>query len=505
MKKTAFLLMILTVLAKVLGFLREVCLSYFIGANNVSDAYLVAITIPTVIFSFIGIALNTGFIPMYSDIKRNKGTDEANLFTNNLINFLLLISTIIVIISFTFTEPIVKIFASGFVGETLKLAITFTRISIFAVYFTGTVFVLAAYLQVNNNFAIPALLGIPSSIAVIISIVLAAKINNIFLGIGIIISYLVQLLFLLPYVKKCGYKFSKNLNLKDEHLKSMFLVTLPAILGASVGQISVLVDRTIASAVVEGGISALNYANKLNLFVINIVVTSISTVIYPILSLKVSENDINGLKSSISESINLMTLLIIPATVGAMVFSKPIVKMLFGRGAFDEKALIMTSQSLLFYSIGMIAYGQRDILTRVFYSMKDTKTPTVNAVIAIILNIILDFILSKYMGISGIAFATSISMLFCTFLLFISIRKKIGKIGLRDMLLTFVKILIASLVMGIVSKICFEFLKGYLTNNKALIISIFIAIIIYGLVIIFLRIPEVDEIIIKIKKKFIKK
>ncbi|MFY9440980.1 MAG: lipid II flippase MurJ, partial [Tepidanaerobacteraceae bacterium] len=139
MKKTALLLMIITIVSKIVGFGREITLSYFYGASNISDAFLISLTIPNVIFSFIGVGISTGYIPLYSEIEQKQGGKEGYRYTNNLVNILLIICTGIIFFGYLFTNQIVKVFASGFEGDTLALAVRFTRISLLGIYFTGLI------------------------------------------------------------------------------------------------------------------------------------------------------------------------------------------------------------------------------------------------------------------------------------------------------------------------------------------------------------------------------
>lgn len=159
----------------------------------------------------------------------------------------------------------------------------------------------------------------------------------------------------------------------------MAMISLPVIVGQSVNQINVLVDRTLASNIAIGGISAFNYANRLNNFVQGLFVVSITTAPYPMIFKMGAEDKMKGLKSSISEAIAVIDLLVIPATIVAMLFSKEVVTLLFGRGAFTPEAVTMTANALFFYSIGMIDFGLRDILSRGFYALQDTKTPMIKA------------------------------------------------------------------------------------------------------------------------------
>lgn len=501
MKRTAILIMTITILSKLFGFARDVTLSYFYGASNISDAYLISLTIPTAIFGIIGAGIATGYIPMYSKIEQIKGSEEGNIYTNNLVNILMLICTIIVILGFLFTEPIVKLFALGFEGETLKVAIQFTKIGLVGIYFTTLTSIFTGFLQLKGNYFIPALVGLPLNLFIVLSIYFSTKSNIVLLAVGSVLAVISQLFLLLPFAYKKGYKYKFAFNIKDEYMVSMAYLVLPVIIGVSVNQINVLVDKTIASSIAMGSISALNYANKINGFVQGIFVLSITTALYPMISKMAAENNIDGLKKSVSEAINGINLLVIPATVGSMIFAKPVVMLLFGRGKFDTGALAMTSIALTFYSVGMLGFGLREVLSRAFYSLQDTKTPAINAAIAVVLNIILNIILSRFMGIGGLALATSISAIFGTLLLFISLRKKIGAFGMKDITISFIKILGASLVMGLIAKLAFNSINAHASQNLALIVGIGIGAVVYGLIIYFIKIEEVDVLVRAVKKK----
>lgn len=161
----------------------------------------------------------------------------------------------------------------------------------------------------------------------------------------------------------------------------------------------------------------------------------------------------------------------------------------------------MTANALFYYSIGMIAFGLRDILSRTFYALQDTKTPMINATIAVIINIVLNFILSKYLGIGGLALATSIAAIVGTSLFFITLRKKIGGFGLKEISKSFVKICVASVLMGFIALGSFNFFSRSMRENLALILAMGVGALAYAILIYFMRIPEVDRSIEVMKKK----
>ncbi|AZU63761.1 murein biosynthesis integral membrane protein MurJ [Neobacillus mesonae] len=502
MKKTVILLMLLTLFSKVLGFIRDIVLSYFYGASTISDVYLISLTIPTVILAIIGKGISTGFIPLYSRIEDLEGTKKANIYTNNLVNLVLAICLIIFIVCYLNTETIVKLFAAGFSGETLDLAVNFTKISLISIFFTGMIYVFIAFLQTKEVFLIPAIIGIPANFIVIGSFFLSSKTNIYVLAAGGVIAAGAQFILLYFYVYKNNYRYKLQLNIKDYHLRKMMLLALPVIFGSSVAQINILVDRTIASYISVGGISALNYANTIYLVVLGVIVSSITTVLYPKISKMAVTNNIEGIKGHLSEAISVITIIVLPATVGYMIFAKPIVQLLYGRGEFDTQAITMTASALFYYAIGLIGLSLREILSNVFYSLQDTKTPMVNAAIALGVNIGLNFILSRYMGIGGLALATSISVILCSLLLFIQLWRRIGSFGVKLFTQSFFKIGFAALIMGVVSKFSFSHLINNIGLPFALLASVVVGMAFYFVLIFFMKIPEVNSFIDEMKNRF---
>lgn len=494
MKKTVVIIMGLSIATKLLGFLRETVLAYFYGASNISDAYLISLTIPDTLFEFIGIGLVTSFIPIYCNFKKSAELDESKDYMNNVINFMLLLCASITILVWVFTPQIVKAFAFGFTEETLMIGVNFTRITVLGIFFRGILYVLKGHLQMYNDFFVPELVGFFFSLVMISSIVISHKYCITILAIGFVLAKTVEFIFVIPFAYKRGFRYRIFLDLHDENLKRMICLALPAIMGISIDQLNTLIDRTIASNISVGGISALNYAFKLDMFIIGVFVLPIATVLYPKISKMAAEGNMKGYKKALSEAISGINLLIIPAAVGAVIFAEPIVKLLFGRGAFDGQAVSMTYNALILYSVGMIGFGLREIFSRAFYSMQDTKTPMVNATIAMVMNIILNIILSKYMGIGGLALATSISATFCTLLLMISLRKKIGSYGIRGIYISFIKILYASLIMGIIAKFSFKYLITTLGENFSLAAAVGIGAVSYFAIIYLMKIYKFEPL-----------
>lgn len=503
--KSAIILFVATMIAKGLGFFRDVVIAYIYGAGVVSDAYLMALNIISV--AFIGlfcVAIQSTFMPIYTDAENKGGHSKALEFTGNIINIIMIISILIVVLGWIFTEPLVKLFAMGFKGEVLELTVQLTRIVIFSVGLVSVTYILKAYLEIYDYFLITGLMSLPYNLSIIISILLSKKFGISMLGYGTVFAFLAQMVFLIPFCYKKGFKYKPKFSLEDENVKHMALAIVPILIGASANQINNLVDKNLASTLAEGSLSALNYGYKLNIFVTGLFVASITSVLYPLFSKLGASKNIKKLKDTLSISINAVTLITMPISIGAFVLSEPIIRTLFERGQFDSSATLVTSRVLSFYAIDMLASGIIDVVIRVFYSLQDTKTPMKNSLLCVFLNIIFNLILVRFLKAPGLALGSSLSAIFAVTFLMYNLRKKIGRLHAKNMIITFFKTLFASGIMATV--VLFTFDKISQTNEIiALLISTSIGAIVYVIIIIQLKIDATDYILDVVKSRFYKK
>lgn len=500
-------LMIVTMMSKILGFGRELALTYVYGASASADAYITAVSIPTVLFASVATSLATTFIPLFYEVDNIRGREKSLSFANNVFNIVIIISGLLAIFGFIFAEPLVKVFAMNFVGEKLELAVSFTKIMIFGVIFIGLSNVMTSWLQINGNFTIPGMIGFPFNIFIILGIILSGKGNIEIMAVGTLVGLASQFFLQLPFAIKYGYKYRLYINIKDEYIKKMILLIVPVFIGVGVNQINAVIDRSLASTLGDGVITVLNSANRLNLFVTGLFISTIAAVIYPMLSKLSNENNKEKFAESVARSVNSVVLLTIPISVGAIVLAEPVVRIVFERGAFSSQATHMTAIALACYSIGMIGFGLRDILSKVFYSLKDTKTPMINGALAMIMNIVLNLVFINFLGYAGLAIATSLSAIICIVLLFRSLKKKIGYFGQDKILVVLVKSLTASGVMGIITLVSYEFLNkvlgaGLIKDVIALGGAIGIGGIVYGVLIVLFKIEEINMAIDMIKNRF---
>lgn len=492
MKKTIVILMIFTVIAKFSGYLKNITLAYFYGATEISDIFIIALSIPATVFGIVATGISTAYIPIYSKIDHDYNHSKGLYFTNNLIVLTMLFCTIIIISTLVFTEYVVKIFAIGFEGETLDLAVQFTKVSIFGIYFIALFHILKSYLNYKNVFALPSLVSLPMNLIIIIGILLSFTTNWIYiLTFSIVISLFSQAIILLIISWKNDYRFKFVLDISDKYIKEMILLAMPVILGSSIIQINRLVDKSLASWITVGGVSSLNYADMLNQAFIGIFVVSFVTVFFPDISRKAAKGDLAGLKISMNKTIVSVMILILPGTAFSMIFSSEIVHLLFDRGAFDENAISLTSTAFFYYSMGIIGISVNLILTRVFYSLEDSKTPMINSSIAVVLNIALSILLGSLIGLGGIPLATSIASTITALLLLKSLRKKLGPLKLKRISSAVSKIFIATLVSSSLSYVTYYYINYYVGDLFAFIVISLIMITTYGILIYVFKVEHV--------------
>lgn len=502
MKKTAFVIMLVTILSKVFGFVRDIALSYFYGASTVSDVFLVSQTIPNTLFALIGTAVMMGFIPIASRIYEEKSTEEGDRFTQAMLTSVVLLALVIVVIGMLFTRPIVRIFAIGFDREALDMAVFFTRVFLWGLLANAAIYVLRGYLQVKERYVITTMTGFPYNFVLIAGIALSAWVDLRILPYAAVIALFAQLFLFIPDLVRLRFAPRFTLRFDPQMLRDFLRFVLPVVIAAGIAQAAAVIDRTVASGVAVGGISALNYASRLNGFVLGLFTTSLITVLYPMMSRMAATGNMNKMKDSVNESVLLTSIFIIPVSIGAALLAEPIVSVLFGRGAFDDNALAMTTSALTAYSIGMLPAGLREILSKALYAMEDTKTPLWNGMIASGMHIVLCLLLYRPFGIMGIAIATSIDAILATVMYFVTLRKKIDYGLSRANWISVGKILVAAIGMGVVAYFGYALFSARMGEFLSLSLSILLAAGLYAAALLVLRVDEATQFIHLLRSRF---
>lgn len=469
----------LTIFAKLVAIIRQIVLTYFFGASTITDAYILSQTIPNTLFLLVSSAIGVSFIPIFNQIRSEKNDKETEFFTTRMVNSVLIIASVIVIVTMLFSRQIIFVFASGFDNETAYLAAKYLRLSIFSIYFIGMCGIFSAYLKIKGDFFSPSIIGIVLSVVEIVSCVLAFYFNDVILAIGITVASMAQFLVVFVAAIRKGYRRHRKIGIWDEYIKRAVIMSLPIMIGLGVDEINVIVDKTIASGFQIGSISALNYANTLVSIVHNVISVSINTVLFTEVSRLAAVDNRREIALRIHESLHNALLLLIPSTVGLIVFAQPIIQLMYERGNFTHESTLLTAGAMVFYALYIIPNGVRLISQSFFYAYGKTRFCMYVGFIAVAANIILNLCFSRTMGINGLALATSVGVTVGAVILFVKLLFENKEINVRILVKSSVIMVGNSVVMGIGSLWVYKYINSRVPILVSLIIAIFIAIIIY--------------------------
>ncbi|MFN3966335.1 MAG: murein biosynthesis integral membrane protein MurJ, partial [Endomicrobiia bacterium] len=419
------------------------------------------------------------------------------------------ILVIITILGIIFAKPLTKLIAFGFTSkpEKLDIAVVLTKIMFPYLLFACLAALLLGVLNSLKSFFLPAIAPAGLSVSEILCIFVVfslftftedQKIKLLALSVvlGGFVQYFIQQLKLTKY----NLKIKLNFDLNHPGLKKILILMLPTMIGFSVDQVNAFVDTICASFLREGSITALYYSNRLMQLPLALFGIAMATVSLPLMSSSMAENNIQKMKETFNFSLRMVLFSLVPASVGLITLGLSIIRALFEYGKFDSSASELTYSALAFYSLGLISFSFVKVSASAFYSMKETRIPVKIATLCMILNAILNIILMKPLGVGGLALATTISSSLNAFLLIYNLRKKIGPVGMKKIFASFIKISVASLVMGIAVFILSKF--NYIHKIVDLAIIIGVGILIYFFLTKFLDIEERKPLLEFLREKF---
>ncbi len=505
--QSALIIIFFTLSSKVLGFIREILIAARFGSSMETDSYFVAITATGLIIGLVSSALASTFIPVISEVEAKEGKTGKLEHTNNMINVVLVVSAILLILGWIASPAIVRIIARGFEGEQFELTVKLNRIAMPMILFSGIGGIFTGFLHSENRFAPPSALGFPRNFVYIIFLLFfSVQFGIIGLMVASTFAVASQLIILIPYAIKNGFKYNIVFDIKDIYARKILLLSMPVIISVAINDLNAIVDRILASSLAVGSISALNYANRFINLILGVFISAVITVIFPILSKAANEQNMGKLKVVMKHSINLLIIVIIPASFGIMILAKQIIEIAFQRGSFDLLATQMTSQALLYYSVGLAGMSVTLLLNRVYYALQDTKTPMINGAISVTINIALSLVLVKTMAHAGLALATSIATTIAASLLLYELKKKIGTLGAMGYLNILWKVVVSSGIMGVLalsiySRIYLVLGVSKVSNFFSLLIASFVAGVVYAILCYILGVEEVRLASKKIRVK----
>lgn len=476
MFKSGIFVMIITMISRLLGLLRIRVIASLFSYGPLTDAFFASFKIANLFRQLLGEgALGTVFIPIYNDTVEKQGKEKAKSLIFSILNILMLFLLLIYGFTFIFSNQILSVIVSGFDPATQQVANKLLKLMAVYIVFIGLSGMICAILNNFKQFVVPASTSILFNLATIIC---AYVFNNRFgifsLALGVVIGGLLQLLIVIPSFFKIVKSYEFKMNFKDPAIRKVFILMVPMLLGIFARQLNTIIDQYFASFLNAGGITALEYATRVYSLPIGVFGISIATIIYPELSRRISKNDNENVVKSINNGLKFLAILVVPTSFIFILFPQEVIKLILGTGKFSDIAIMTTGESLLYYSIGLFAYTGVHIMSRAFYGMKNTKSPVIFSITSIIINIVLNAILVKYMAHKGLALATAIASISNFLLLYIFFNIKYLKLDKIDIILFLIKTSVASLVAYFIANLVGNFILVLLIFGVIYSIIIFL-------------------------------
>jgi putative peptidoglycan lipid II flippase len=494
------------IISRLLGYMRDIFIAIFLGTGILADTFFVAFRIPNTFRRlFSEGTFNAAFVPSYTS-EMTKGRKQSNKFANDIFSILFLGLFFLVLFVQIFMPAFVSIIAPGFVddNEKMKLAIDLTRITFPFLFFISLASFFSAILNSHNKFAAASAAPIILNIILIVILFFSKLLGDelvYYLSYGVSLAGILQLFFLYKFVSKF-YSLKFNIKIKNNgKVKIFFKKLLPSIFSSGVTQINILVGTIIASFQTSA-VSYLYYADRIYQINLAIAGIAIGIVVLPQLSKYIQSKKKDKILLIQNKALELSLFLSLPASAALLIGSEQIISALFGYGSFNEVSVLNSGMALYYFALGLPAFSLIKVFSIFFFANHDTKIPFYISLVSVILNILISIYYFNKIGFIIIPIATSISSWFNALLLFIFLKNENLFNFNKIFLVRFIKIIIASLLMGIF----FNFLLIYFQNELAfnqkiksfyLILSVALGLLFYLFVSYWIKAFKISDIKLK--------
>jgi putative peptidoglycan lipid II flippase len=505
------ILFLINIATKLVGLLRDRAIAVLYGATGTTDAFLVAQTIPALLTGALAGALGTAFLPVFAQFMAQDKKDEAWELSSGILTNILLVTCVLAGIGMVASEPIIRFFASGLSQQSIQLAVASSQILFPSIIFAAITAYLGGLLNSFKVFTAPALAPLLMNVTITMGIyLLVPGAGALSLAIATSIGTGVQILIQFPQLRKVRFRYRFTLGWNTPGIRRVAQLTWPVLLGAVLTQVYTLVDRSLASYLIQGSISSLNFAIKVLQLPLGLFVSAISTVLFPTFAELHSRKQIQELGDKVQTGIRSMAILILPAFIALGLLRVPVIQILFQKGAFDDAATQATSLALLCYLGAGIAQSYTTVINTAMFAMQNTLVSVIINAIGTIVNILLDLFLVKSMGFAGLALANSIASLIITAISFGVIKRYLPTVSLRQAFNSTLKILLSSMIMLCVMYLVLRYVgwEHWLGTNlgriKVLTIAMAIGIPVYVTSLLPWKFPEVSILQEKVKGLFLR-
>jgi len=405
----------MTLVSRVLGFIRDVVIALLFGADAATDAFFVAFKIPNFLRRlFAEGAFSQAFVPVMAEYKEQRGKDELKQLLDRTAGSLALVLMLVTLLGVAGAPWVILIFAPGFTGHghQYELAVEMLRVTFPYLFFISSTALAGGILNTFNRFAVPAFTPVLLNICLISAAFwLAPRLPEPITALawGVFAAGVLQLLFQFPPLWRLKLLPRLRYGFHDPGVRKILKLMLPALFGVSVTQINLLIDTLLASFLPHGSISWLYYSDRLVEFPLGVFGIALATVILPNLSKDWSAGRHEAFSASIDWGLRWVALIGLPAAVGLFLLAEPILATLFQYRSFTANDVHMAGLSLMAYSVGLVGFILVKILVPGFTSRQDTRTPVRFGVYAMVVNLILNLSLIWTLAHAGLALATSLA------------------------------------------------------------------------------------------------
>jgi len=458
--KSASIITIITLVSRILGYVRDERLTLLLGTTGIADSFVLAYRIPNILRRLVGEgSMTASFIPVFTDYMRNRSKEETWAFANRLFWTFCVILAALTVLGVIFSPLFVRFFSMFGKNQVQVEAIYLNRLMFPYILFIGMAAMAMAILNCFHVFGLPAATPILLNISFIVFS--AAIVWRHFsspaaaLAVGVLVGGIFQFFLQVPQLVKRGMNFQFSVSFSDPGVRRVARLMVPGFIGIGIAQINLLVDTIFANAKVmpEGSLVSLYVADRVTELVLGGYAIAVATAILPMMSHQASAGDYEGMKKTFLFSLRIVSFITIPAAVGLVILREPIVQVLFQHGRFVAESTRLTARALLYYSMGLPAFAAVKLIVPAFYSTQDTRTPVRVAVFSMIANIALNFIFLFYffakLKNGGPALASALAGYFNVFALFVIFRLRFGRLGTREIATSLSKIAVCATAMGV--------------------------------------------------------
>ena len=503
--------------SRILGLVREQVFAALFGAGYSFDAFVVAYRIPNLLRDlFAEGALSSAFVTVFTEYRQLRGEDRTWKLANNVVVCLSLVVGAIVLTGMFFSPEIVGVMARDFIEVPGKLGLTalMTRIMFPFLLLISLAAIAMGILNTEGKFFIPSLASSFFNLGAIVfgvGLTLAAPFFGyspiVGMAWGVLIGGLLQLLSQIPLLWRVGFRPALVLDLKDEGLRRIFKLMLPAVVGLSATQVNIFINTFYAASCPQGSLSWLSYAFRLFHLPMGLFGVALSIATLPLVSRHAAVHDFPALKSAFQSSLSLALLVTVPAACGLIFLSKPIIALIYQHGHFTSWDTQQTAAALRWYALGLLAFAAVKIMVPVFYALNNTRIPVLGSFITVAANLLFVNLTLAQLQHRAIALSTSLSTFINFFFLGAMLYHKLGGFAVKPLLATLLKVTAASLLMGLAVAWAYPHAYSWLGGGLlgellGLMATIALGLGLYALLISFLRIPEFHELLGQLKGRW---